>query len=211
MVLTRLIVAVVLVAAVLTACGKADHRPAQQTIEEGWTEPMGAGIGTVDMLVRYPKNLRAIVDYADVIVSGDIVSINDTSKTFKMQEGTPEREVSEKMGAGSTFDVIGKDIVIAVSDTLKGTIEGNEVTLNIYNVSASLDPEVQVGHSYIFFLVLDEKNGVYHPAHFSAGYIRIDKAKDEVHPLYLEANDFSDLQNKPYAYAKKKIMKLAKA
>lgn len=208
--------AVLLLGAGFAFYGKVNNGPTKQTLEEGWTEPEFAGAGNASVSVRYPKNLQAIVDSADTIISGEIVSINDTSNTFTMEEDTPERAVTEKSGVDPSYTVKGRDIVISVSDTLKGKIDGEEATLNIYNADVNLDPEVQVGDSYILFLNRDEKTGKYHSAHFSAGYFKMDKtdkmdkSKEKIHPLYSKAPEFAELENQTYEIVKQKIKEKVK-
>ncbi|GMK41461.1 hypothetical protein PCCS19_45170 [Paenibacillus sp. CCS19] len=210
------VLAVLLLGAGFAAYGKVNNGPTKQTLEEGWTEPEFAGAGNASVSVRYPKNLQAIVDSADTIISGEIVSINDTSNTLTMEEDTPERAVTEKFGVDPSYTVNGRDIVISVSDTLKGRINGEEATLNIYNVDVNLDPEVQVGDSYILFLNRDEKTGKYHSAHFSAGYFKMDKtdkmdkSKEKIHPLYSKAPEFAALENQTYEIVKQKIKEKVK-
>lgn len=144
------------------------------------------------MRITNPKYTSEIVNSSDIIVKGQIISVNSETKTFKMQEGTPEKALADIRGSSPIYYVTGTNYTIKVFDIIKGNNITEDIVLYIPNVYKELVPELLDKDSFVFCLNWNDNLGKYIYGHPSASFFKVDK-NENVKPVYNQTSDFYNL------------------
>lgn len=177
----------------------------KNAIEDNYVEsqfvesPTGQSI-----LVKNPRKIDEVANYANLIVEGEIVGINELEEEIQMGEGTIEKEVTEKTTGESTFTRRGTDYTVQVLDTIKGNLQNQEITIYRSDNAYGIHPDMKVGERYIFLLEWNENIGKYFAFHPSASYLKVDET-DNIEPVYKMTKEFSDLEDQNYDKVKDTI------
>lgn len=156
------------------------------------------------IIIKNPKDLAEMVGYAELIIKGEVIAISDVSKSFSLKEGTPEKAVADQTGGRTTYTVESTDNIIKISDTLKGTAPGSEITVSLPKGEESFSHQIAKGESYIFFLLWNEYLGKYMVIHPTASYFKIN-SDGKITSIYKKASEYVELDGKSFDDVKKKI------
>ncbi|MCC3373866.1 hypothetical protein [Cohnella sp. REN36] len=154
--------------------------------------------------IRNPKRLDEVVNYAKYIVEGKIVAAEDLAEPISLQEGTPERAISEQSGMGAVQTRHGTNYTIQVLDSIKGQLQDQKITMYLTDDDQSYRPKLSVGEQYIFLLDWNDAIGRYVDFHPYASYFKVD-ASNKVKTIYKSTTDFSELDNQSFDKVRQKI------
>ena len=156
------------------------------------------------VLVKNPRKIDEVANYANLIVEGEIVGISELEEEIQLGDGTIEKEVTAKTTGESTFTRRGTDYTVQVLDTIKGDLQNQEITIYRSDNAYGIHPDMKVGEKYIFLLEWNKNIGKHFAFHPSASYLKVDEAGN-VQPVYKTTREFSDLEDQNYEKVKDTI------
>ncbi len=162
------------------------------------------------MKIKNPKYVAEIVNSSDIIVKGQIIEVRSETNSIKLQEGSPEKALTDKRGKSDNENITGTNYTIKVIDTLKGESLPENITLYIPYIYEDLVPVLLNDDTYVLCLTWNKDIEKYIFGHPSASFYYVDE-NQIIKSFYDQTSDFDDFTGKTYDKLKDKLVDEVKA